>query len=90
MAARKTITKQTLEDCERMFLILKNNGSEHSLEDRAMMVRYLEKVTKPSHNQLKKNGKRSIKKRIAGFRDKRHFFEYVEKWLDNQKAILAK
>jgi len=87
--ARKTVDKPTLRQCERAFGILKDNETGHSLEDRAAMVRSLEEITKPSYFQLKKNGKRSVKKTVKGFRDKRHFFEYMEEWLDDQRDSLG-
>ncbi len=83
--AKKIVNEPTLKRCERMFGVLRDNESDHSLEDKAAMVRSLEEITKPSYNRLRKAGKRVIKKTVKGFKDKRHFFEYMEKWLGDQR-----
>jgi len=86
--AKEIIDKPTLERYRRMFLVLKNNETGHSLENRAMMVRSLEEITKPSYDKFKKNGKRTVKKKVGGFRDKKHFMIHVEQWLKYESARL--
>lgn len=81
--------EKVLTKCRKLYEILKNKNENHSLEERASMVRYLEKKTCPTYIYLEKNGKRSIKKRAEGFRDRRHFFEHIEGWLRDETEQLS-
>lgn len=80
--------EKALAHCQKLYEALKNNDPNYSLEKRATMVRYLEKQTCPTYFYFEKNGKRSIKKRVKGFKDKRHFFEHIEKFLRDEAERL--
>lgn len=80
--------KQVLAKYKKLYEILKDKESGHSFEDRALMVKYLEKKTCPTYFYLEKSGKRSTKKKAYGFRDKRHFFEHMEKFLKDEAERL--
>lgn len=80
--------EKVLIKCRKLYEALKDNNSDFSLEQRAGMVKYLEKITVPSYFYFEKNGKRSTKKRAKGFRDKKHFFEHVGQFLNDEAERL--
>ena len=80
--------QKTLARCKKFFEILQDEESNYSLEQKAKMVQYLENHTCPTYFYFKKNGRRSIKMRAKGFKDKQHFFEHIEKFLKDETERL--
>ena len=56
---------------------------------REFLIMELEAFDKIARNvYFEKTGRRSIKKRVIGFRDKKHFFEHIEKFLEDEAKRL--
>jgi DNA-binding transcriptional regulator YiaG len=76
----RELENKILLNSERL-KIIKNRRSGYSLQERTEIVRRLEQDTRPSYFIEEKRGAILVKRRIAGFRNTRHFKSHVEAWL---------
>lgn len=80
--------KKILSQCQTFFDILKSEDPNYSLEKKTGFVRYLEKITCPTFLFSENNKRRAQKRKVRGFRDKKHLFEHVRAWLDTETERL--